>query len=240
MSIVQLASDLHEDVNKDGSLEPVGDLLLLLGDVSDYPHHWDAYKYLPIQTLGIMGNHEFMHKEGSVESRVAEYKDRFKDTNLHLLHNEFVTIRGINYIGTTLWSDISTIENSPRSNMETLCAGGVTIDEWIEEHRLAVEFLENALTALGPDSVNVIMSHFSPSFKGVDDKFKDEPGNIFYHTDLEWLMRKYKPLLWMHGHTHTPVDYYVGSTRVLSNPKGKRKYNEGTAFNESFTLDLNN
>jgi hypothetical protein len=34
------------------------------------------------------------------------------------------------------------------------------------------------------------------------------------------MMEEGRPALWVHGHTHDSYDYWVGSTRVVCNPRG--------------------
>ena len=42
-----------------------------------------------------------------------------------------------------------------------------------------------------------------------------------YASDLEHLMTgDGAPALWLHGHIHCNRDYFVGDTRVVSNPRG--------------------
>jgi hypothetical protein len=44
--------------------------------------------------------------------------------------------------------------------------------------------------------------------------------NRFFLSNMEWAIRKYKPKLWVHGHTHSSMDYVLGETRILCNPYG--------------------
>ena len=37
---------------------------------------------------------------------------------------------------------------------------------------------------------------------------------------MEPLIIEMQPRLWVHGHTHEIFDYYIGTTRVLCNPRG--------------------
>ncbi len=41
-----------------------------------------------------------------------------------------------------------------------------------------------------------------------------------FNSDLEPLILRHQPELWVHGHTHWSVDYAVGRTRVYSNQRG--------------------
>ena len=42
-----------------------------------------------------------------------------------------------------------------------------------------------------------------------------------YHSDLsEFILDHPEIVLWTHGHTHEPMDYMIGTTRVVCNPRG--------------------
>lgn len=56
----------------------------------------------------------------------------------------------------------------------------------------------------------------------------DLKDDIFLNPDLK------KPVLWVHGHIHTPVDYVIGSTRVKSNPIAQHK-----TYNTEVDIDKN-
>ncbi len=69
----------------------------------------------------------------------------------------------------------------------------------------------------------VVFTHHSPSFQSTHEKYKhDHEMNGGYCSSLEELILRKKPKLWMHGHLHDPVDYMIGETRILSNPRGYR------------------
>jgi hypothetical protein len=42
----------------------------------------------------------------------------------------------------------------------------------------------------------------------------------FVSTDMFQLIQRYQPELWVYGHTHESCDYFVGKTRLISNPLG--------------------
>lgn len=49
-------------------------------------------------------------------------------------------------------------------------------------------------------------------------------------------LMNHAPVLWVHGHTHVAVDYRLGSTRILCNPKGSPK--ECTGFQPGFAVAI--
>jgi hypothetical protein len=43
--------------------------------------------------------------------------------------------------------------------------------------------------------------------------------------------------LWIHGHTHESVDYFVNSTRVVCNPRGYAPMELNESFDPVLTVD---
>lgn len=234
---IQIASDLHEDMNKSSPLEIHGDLLILAGDISDHIDAWEGYSSTGKTTVAVLGNHEFMHKVGSVDKRVSEFKDRYAFSNVKFLYNEIYTARGVNFIGTTLWTDVSDVPNTISNNMDAVSASGLSLEEWQEEHDKAISFIEDSLFAL-KNETNIVVTHFSPSFHSVPDRYKGSEYNRYYHSGLEHIIRQYNPLIWIHGHIHDQKDYYIGSTRVIANPRGQTLYKENPNFKEKFIVSL--
>jgi len=44
--------------------------------------------------------------------------------------------------------------------------------------------------------------------------------------------------VWVHGHMHDPVDYMIGETRVLANPRGYIPWELGNGFDPNFTFEV--
>lgn len=72
------------------------------------------------------------------------------------------------------------------------------------------------------DIHNIIVTHFPPTLGSLDPKYgdKDDPANKYFVNDDPSLMDDEYTHIWIHGHTHTPFDYMVGNTRIVSNPIG--------------------
>jgi len=90
--------------------------------------------------------------------------------------------------------------------------------------------------AMADDKILVVVTHHAPSAQSLwfnsERKamegmkgFGYQPTDPCYCSHLDYLFNgPDAPAYWIHGHTHVAVDYRVGNTRVLSNPKG---YAEG-------------
>jgi predicted phosphodiesterase len=72
---------------------------------------------------------------------------------------------------------------------------------------------------VGPE--DIVVSHHLPSSRSTPPQFKYYSNNCFFVMDgIEELVKAKQPKLYIHGHTHSPFDYRIGSTRVYANPYG--------------------
>lgn len=70
----------------------------------------------------------------------------------------------------------------------------------------------------------VVVTHFAPSRSSLPPDLARRQADpwraTFYASDLESVMRAWgAPALWLHGHVPRPVDYRIGDTRVVANPR---------------------
>jgi predicted phosphodiesterase len=79
--------------------------------------------------------------------------------------------------------------------------------------------LERELATL-IDRPHVVVTHHAPSARSLAPATAHLPVSAAYGSHLDGLVEASGAALWVHGHTHHPVDYKIGATRVLSNPRG--------------------
>jgi len=70
------------------------------------------------------------------------------------------------------------------------------------------------------DGPTVVVSHHAPHPKSARGWPALDASDASYASDLTDLIQRYTPGLWIHGHVHQSRNYRVGSTRVVSNPRG--------------------
>jgi predicted phosphohydrolase len=84
-------------------------------------------------------------------------------------------------------------------------------------------YLENTLfrkEMLKEGENTIFVSHHLPSYRNIHPKFVGSPLNQFFANDLDENIKTVKPILFVHGHTHSVVDYNIGRTRIVANPFG--------------------
>ena len=215
-------SDTHFFYHRDGgdsfidSLPSAGiDVLIIAGDMGeqdqiDKPLARLCKKYLMI--IRVLGNHEYWHSDR--KSILTLERDREKKyASYHLLQNQVLETHGKRFIGSTLWfpephhlsfHEWTDFKNSP------------DLIKWVfEENKESRKFLSSN-TQRG----DIVITHHLPSYKCVSPKFKGSASNAFFVSDMEDVIHEEKPALWIHGHTHTPVDIVIDETRVICNPLG--------------------
>lgn len=267
---IQIASDLHlEFGGPEFKLGSTGrEVLILAGDINvgTKADKFILNQLEKSDVIYIFGNHEFYTQvlpkvraawAGPSKDRVnKEAKIGGYDGRLHTLDNRTVVINGTRFIGTTLWSDFE--GENPNSMMAcergmndfrmiNIRAGGIdfyggiklTAYDVLHFHRQAVKFLEKKLFEEF-DGPTVVITHMCPSLQSIPEAFKLSSLNGSFASDLDWLIEKYQPELWFHGHTHNSFDYNIGETRIVCNPRGYYPNMFNPEFKDDFYIDLEN
>ena len=83
----------------------------------------------------------------------------------------------------------------------------------------------------------VVITHHAPSPRSIRRWFQDDPLNPAFASDLDRLIERYQPALWVHGHMHDPVDERLGKTRLVANPAGYA-HEQKREFDPALCIDL--
>lgn len=97
---------------------------------------------------------------------------------------------------------------------------------------LHLEFGDFEVPQVDADAV-VIAGDLHVGIRGVGD-----PWSPAYASNLDELVASSGAALWIHGHTHFPVDYRIGKTRVVSNPRGYVGREEPRGFRRDLVLEI--
>ena len=54
----------------------------------------------------------------------------------------------------------------------------------------------------------------------IDPEYEDNYSNAYFFSNLDHILEKCGPALWIHGHTHKANDKIIGKTSVVINPRG--------------------
>ncbi len=195
----------------------------------------------------MVGNHEYY---GSAYPKlITKLKDRAAGSNLHVLENDAFSINGVNFFGCTLWTDFELFGDPRIAGYE--CQTKMTDFKKIRLsprysklrsidvaviHRQSLAWLEQQLK-VNRKSVNVIVTHHAPSKASIPAGKEDDIISAAYASDLESTILEHSPALWIHGHMHTSLDYKVGDTRIVCNPRGYPD-ERNQDFDDKFVAEL--
>jgi hypothetical protein len=106
-------------------------------------------------------------------------------------------------------------------------------------HKQSRHYIEETVRAHADRPV-VVITHMAPTHLSINEKYKHDPiSNGAYVSDLSNLILDNPNIkTWVHGHVHDPVDYMVGDTRVLCNPRGYIGLEDISQFRADLTFEI--
>lgn len=242
---IWILSDLHRNVGRPWTLEsvPDADVAVIAGDVGEGlvgSIGWIVDAILPhMEAVLVAGNHEFYRRR--FEAELALGRRAAKNMGVHLLENDTVVIGGVAFTGCTLWTDYeldgrerraASMDDARRCmndhRLISTAAGGsqrlFRPEDALGAHLGSRRYLERELArpvvVNGMPRPRVVVTHHAPSVRCVAPQYRDGTLNPSFASRLDPLIEKSQPALWVHGHTHSSMDFRIGATRVLCNPKG--------------------
>jgi len=230
------------------------DVVVLAGDIhlGTDAIHLAAQLWPQRQVVIVAGNHEFYGSE--YHQALADLRQTATVyPNIHFLENDMVEINDVVFLGCTLWSDFCLYGKQALHTCQKAAAQYMADYRHIRNnhhqpisllrpedtaafHLASVKWLDDCLTSLFKDKHVVVVTHAAPSEHSVPEQYKGAYLSAAFSSNLEWLIEKHQPELWLHGHTHGHCDYLIGKTRVIGNPKGYPE--EVTAFQPELVVDV--
>lgn len=255
MKILPL-SDLHFEFHRDGGEAfvktlPEGDLVdvvVLAGDIAVGPGIPAALKLFCDRyekVVYVHGNHEFYDQYyGDVIAHTLRATE--ENENLIWLNNDHIWIKNEDaryasevlnerFVGNTLWfpqpEDYLTYERAKRGMTDFSAIKD--FESWVFDRNAShINFLNEIV-----DYMDIVVTHHLPTFESVDRQYEGSPLNAFFVCDMRELILKSRPKLWIHGHTHTSMDYMLGNTRIVCNPFGYARIEENSRFDARLIID---
>jgi hypothetical protein len=199
----------------------------------------------------VMGNHEHYHNRFD-----RTYTDLVSvlPANVTLLEDQVVDYQGVMFLGATLWTDLNrgdpitawhlkTAMNDYRIVQNHYPAKNLyyklTPEHTAEVHRKTREYFKSVLET-NRDRTFVVITHHAPSFASVHERYRsDTTMNGGFASNMDDFILDHPNIkYYFHGHMHDPVDYMIGTTRVMSNPRGYTPYEDGNGFDVNFTVEV--
>jgi predicted phosphohydrolase len=211
--------------------------------------HYVVPKYKKV--FMIMGNHEHYH--GKFWKTKSELLSMIPD-NVSLMENQCEVYEGVVFVAATLWTDMNKSDPLTMASMVNYMNDYKVITyhypqynayhkmrpiDTVKMHFESKRYIEDKVKEHA-DMPVVVITHMAPTFMSVNEKYRHDPiSNGAYCSDLSNLILDNTNIkVWVHGHVHDPVDYMVGDTRVLCNPRGYIPWEAGNGFNVEASFEV--
>ena len=246
--LLLVLSDLHIEFGPFESPDPaLYELVVLAGDTGVGERCVQWAREQPCRSgepiVMVPGNHEFYRVERSCTLRAL--REAARGSNEHLLDRDEIILRGVRFLGATLWTDFALDEarcfptslamRHARRGLNDF-AGAIrqrmrqlpgerpfSPEDAAGQHRLVRAWLQQRLDvqheADHPVASTVVVTHHGPSGRSIDPRYQRSPLNPCFFSDLPESFFG-QAALWVHGHTHSSTDYRHHGTRVIANPRG--------------------
>lgn len=269
---LRIMSDIHlefSDFTIPDLPEDKDTVLILAGDIGLVHKKNLLDLYIPfltrasaqfLRTILIVGNHE--HYGGSFRRTHKILADAIiaAQLNVTLLEKETYVLDDTAFIAATLWTDCD--KQSPHANY---LFSGMTdnrvirtgpnaslpyerkfsaTDSWVDHAKARKYIFKEIAEQKAAGNKTVVVTHHGPTGQSIASQYAGSNMNMFYASEMTPEIMEANPLLWIHGHTHTQMDYLVDSTlehcqtRVVVNPRGYHGHEDTSGFNPVLTVEV--
>lgn len=205
-----------------------------------------------VPIIALMGNHEWC--ELDMEKHEPDLREEASYSGVTILDRERYDIDGWTILGCTLWSNFALHGEGRAVHAATEAAkyigdfrhiriGGrlMTVGDSVRMYERDHAWLDQTLATCNSERT-IVMTHFGPH-PGSTHPLYEQGDSVAlnpYFSNDSGLIEKHQPALWVHGHTHQRLDYTVGRTRVVCNPRGYANEWQQQPFDPELILEVPN
>jgi hypothetical protein len=196
-----IISDLHQEFAPYDFQPEDGVFYLNAGDTQSHTKERQAWLgYYDDIMFSVLGNHDFFLSTDQPED-IPDVRE----------------VDGVKIAGATMWTKIT--DYTLWTLYQNRMIDCTFIKDWTQ---LRYQFVHTThLHHLLTSGADIIVTHHAPSFMSLHPRHSGDLNFAFAVELYEQLHDMHNPpKLWVHGHSHDPVDYVIGKTRVLSHPRG--------------------
>jgi predicted phosphohydrolase len=178
----------------------------------------------------VLGNHEYYGN--AYPKMIDELAAATKNTNVFILENNCVLIENTAFVGCTLWTDFELFGNFRQASYSASISmtdfkrirlspkySKLKPSDTAIAHNKSLRWLKEQVHNNNDKNI-VVITHHAPSEKSIPHEYKNDCLSPAYASSLDAFIENSGVNLWIHGHTHNQLDYVIGSTRIVCNPRG--------------------
>lgn len=229
---VWIPSKLRTDAAIGPDEVPFHDLMVVAGDVSDGPDKAVAkllalYDLTGKSILFVPGNRDLC----GARLQAGEFNHLPAEITV-LETGSSAFFGGVRFIGSTLWTDFEITGTEYASQKWAIAAMPEYFsvrhsceDRLIRPIDTANEHMRDrakvARVLSHPhQGATVVVTHHAPSTRSLPEDVQYDISCAAFASNLEPLIERYQPALWIHAPIYADTDYRIGSTRVVSRGGG--------------------
>lgn len=201
-----------------------------------------SFKYVVI----VLGNHDLwggnIHDEyDNIRFLILEQELK----NVFLLQNSYIDFKKFKICGGTLWTDllnndIKFIDSMPSMNLrdyeliKNKEEKNISINDVLSENYKTKNFIFNGIKKQNNEKL-IVMTHHAPSYKSsLNVNLYNKEYFGLYYNNYDELILNSEIDFWFHGHVHKYLNYNIGNTNVICNPRGYTK--QETGYKQNFLI----
>jgi len=214
---------------------PRFDVLVIAGDLitrAERGVKWLLARFPDSHVVFVLGNHERYGADYDITLQKA--REAAAGSLVHVVENEAIEIDGVEFVGASLWTNFAlfgemTVPAAMRIAEERMndyrrirtheYSRKLRAADTLAYHNASVDFLRRHC-AQDPDRRRVIVTHHSIDPFALPVAIRDDLIAASYSSRHLGLVHELHPQYWLSGHIHQSTDRFVGTTRLISNPKG--------------------
>ena len=245
---LHILSDIHTEFADFSPPDTGADVVILPGDIGVGLQgiEWAASQFPNDPVIYVPGNHEYYGHDITLIDELVKQSP----ANIHVLNNDKIVLNGVRFLGSTLWTDFRLhgegeawfARQRAKRSIEDFaaiknCGRPFTPEASVDLHDVSRAWIESELKTNfnGP---TIVVTHHLPASMSVAKRYANDPLNPAFASRLEDLIEKYRPELWIHGHTHMPCDYELFKTRIVCNPRGYPRENRDGSFDPGLVVEV--
>ena len=206
---LHILNDLHIEFEDFDTPATDADVVILAGDIGVGVEglRWAEERFPDRPMIYVPGNHEFYHHDLSL---IEELKEQAPE-HIHVLNDDQVTIDGVRFLGSVLWTDFGLFGEADRlfamqqvrrqmTDFSIIRNGGqrFTPEDAIRLHTASRGWLVTMLAEHFAGKT-VVVTHHAPSSRSVHPRYASDLLTPAFASNLENLMDGDRAALWVHG-----------------------------------------